>query len=171
MTLKKYSPALVCGFGAAVFTILPGLNQAFSCCLVVPAAVGISLILYKKINHSTEKISGDKAFLFGLFTGLFAALFSSLFDTILTLFLHTNQFVEGVSQAKEIFKSLNMGEAGKEALKILQSMASDIKTKGFSIFYTFALLTGNVLAFSVFGVIGGFLSMYLINKKDKPENK
>ena len=171
MILKKYSPALVCGFGAAVVTILPGLNQAFGCCLIVPIAAGISLTLYRKINPSIEKISGDNALLFGLFTGLFAALFSSLFDTVITYFLHSNQFVESVSQTKTLLKELNMGDTGKEALKILQGMASDIKVKGFSPFYSFALLTGNILSFSIFGVIGGFISMFLINKKNKPENK
>ncbi len=171
MILKKYSPALVCGFGAAVITILPGLNQGFGCCLLVPIATGISLILYRKINPSVEKISGENALLFGLFTGIFAALFSSLFDTVITFFLHSNEFVESVSQTKALLKELNMGDTGKQALKILQGMASDIKEKGFSLFYTFALLTGNILSFSIFGVIGGFISMFLINKKNKPEIK
>jgi hypothetical protein len=171
MSFKKYSPAVVCGFGAAVFSILPGVDKAFGCCLFLPAATGISLILYKKINAPVEKISGDNAFLFGLFTGIFAALFSTFFDTLITFFLHSNQFVEGIPQTKVLLKNLNLGDSVKEALNILEGMASDIKIKGFSLFYTIVLLIGNLFAFSIFGVIGGFLSMYLINKRSNPDNK
>ena len=59
MGFKKYSPAIVCGFGAAVFSILPGVDKAFSCCLFLPAATGISLFLYKKINDRRLKRSPE----------------------------------------------------------------------------------------------------------------
>ena len=121
--------------------------------------------------HPIEKITGNNAFLFGLFTGIFAALFSTLFETVITFFLHSNQFVEGVPQAQQMLKSLNMGEAAKEALHILEGMASDIKTKGISFYYTSILLIVNLISFSIFGVMGGFLSMYLINKKSNSGNK
>ncbi len=168
MIFKKYSPALVCGFGAAVFTILPGLNQAFGCCLSVPIAVGISLILYKKINPSIEKISGENALLFGLFTGLIAAFFSALFDTIMTFFLHTNQFVESIPEVEQLFKNIKGIDILKVVLDIYHQAERDIKTTGFSLFYTISTFVGNIFIFSISGIIGGFISMFLINKRNKP---
>ncbi len=171
MFFKKYSPAFVCGFGAAVFIILPGIDKALGCCLFVPFATGISLILYKKINHSTEKISGENALLFGLFTGISAAVFATFFDSLLTYFLHTNEFVEAIPQTEALLKSLNMGEAANETLNIIKGIAVDIKANGISFLYTFILLIGDLFMFSIFGILGGFLSMYLINKKNNPPEK
>ncbi|MCK7524986.1 MAG: hypothetical protein MZV64_48975 [Ignavibacteriales bacterium] len=55
MNFKKYLPTLVCGFGAAVLSTVPGIKN-FSCCLIVPAAAAISILLDKKINNSNEKV-------------------------------------------------------------------------------------------------------------------
>ena len=46
---KKYLSALVCGFGAAVLTTIPGM-ESIACCTLVPIAAGISIFLYKKSN-------------------------------------------------------------------------------------------------------------------------
>ncbi len=60
MIYKKYLPTLVCGFGAAVLSTVPGIKN-FSCCLLVPGAAAISILLDKKINQSNEKVLLGKA--------------------------------------------------------------------------------------------------------------
>ena len=61
MTYKKYLPTLVCGFGAAVLSTVPGIKN-FSCCLLVPAAAAFSILLDKKINQSNEKVQLSKGY-------------------------------------------------------------------------------------------------------------
>ncbi|MEO8399058.1 MAG: hypothetical protein ABI550_04485 [Ignavibacteriaceae bacterium] len=165
MVSKKYSPAIVCGFGAAVLTIVPGIRAA-GCCLFVPLAASLSLFLYKKINKSSENISTNNALLFGLFTGLSAALFATLFDLIITYITRSNDFVESLPQVEIMLKNLKMGEAVIETLNIMKNMAADITNKGFSFFYSFILLISNTLVYTVFGIIGSLLGMYFINKKN-----
>jgi len=69
MNFKKYLPALVAGFGAAVLSTVPGIKN-FSCCLLVPGAAAISILLDKKISNSFQKINLGKGIGFGLLKGL-----------------------------------------------------------------------------------------------------
>ncbi|MGQ9644733.1 MAG: hypothetical protein ACUVT3_12820, partial [Ignavibacterium sp.] len=77
--MKKYLPTFITGFAASVLSIVPGI-KSFSCCLIVPGAAILALILDQKVNKSSERIRINKAIMFGLMTGLFATFFITALD-------------------------------------------------------------------------------------------
>jgi hypothetical protein len=79
--LKKYLSAFVCGFGAGVLQIVP-VAKSFSCCLIIPAAAFLALVLEQKSTNNFTRILPGKAILIGLVTGLYAAIFGSFFDIL-----------------------------------------------------------------------------------------
>ncbi len=164
MSSKQYISPLVCGFAAAVLSIIPGLKP-ITCCLIIPVAAFFSLYLDQKINRSNEAITSRQAITFGLLTGLFAALFSTFFDTFLTLITHTNEFVETLPDTEALMRSYNLGPIMEETIKILKVMAADIKNSGFSVLYLIAMLFSNLFTNTVFGLIGGLLGMNYLNKR------
>ena len=97
MSSKKYFPSLVCGFGAAVLTTVPGI-KSFGFCLLVPAAAVLSLFLHQKVTGTNTDIDSGTAITFGILTGLFAAVFATFFDVLITFFTHTNDFVQTLPQ-------------------------------------------------------------------------
>ena len=156
---------LVCGFGAAALSIVPGL-KAFACCLIVPVAAFFSLYLDQKINRSNSAVTSRKAVTFGLLTGLFASLFSSLsFDMLLTLITRTNDFVETLPNTESLLRGYNLGQIVEETIKALKVMAADIKNSGFSALYFIAMLFSNLFTNTIFGLIGGLLGMNYLNKR------
>jgi|SRR5690554_3517815 len=161
---KQNIAPFVCGFGAAVLSIVPGL-KSFTCCLIVPFAAFFSLFLEKKINKDEQLIDYRKAVTFGLLTGLFSALFSTLFDTLLTLLTHTNDFVVTLPDTLRLISDYQLGLFMDETINVLKSMAEQIKQTGFSAFYTFTILVSNLLINTVFGLIGGLIGMNYLNKK------
>jgi len=164
MSSKGYLPPLVAGFGAAVLTTVPGIKE-FGCCLIVPLAVITALLLYSKtLNHNTE-ISVKTSLIIGVLTGIFAALFTTFFDIIITLFTHSNDFVQSLPQTKEVLDSLNFGEAAKQTLALMNGMADQITSTGFSLLYTIFILISNLIVDSVFGLIGGVLGRIIINRR------
>jgi len=162
----KYLPALVCGFGAAVLTTIPGL-ESFACCLLVPIASLISVRLYYKANHEMAKLSTSSGVILGLLTGLFAAGFASIFEILLTYITKTNDLVVGYPQAEKVIRNLNLGNATKESLEMLRKMISEIQTQGFSFLYTIIITFSNVLTYSIFGMLGGVIGTALLNRRNK----
>jgi hypothetical protein len=163
---KKYLSALVCGFGAAVLTTIPGL-ETFACCLLVPIASIISVRLYKKSIPEIAKLNTGTGVILGLLTGLFAAAFASTFEIIITYLTKTNDLVFGLPQAEQVIRDLNLGDAAKESMELLQKMVSDIQTKGFSILYTIIITFSNLLTYSIFGMLGGVIGTALNNRRNK----
>jgi hypothetical protein len=169
MTSNKYLPSLVCGFGAAVLTTVPGI-KSFGFCLLVPAAAVLSLFLHQKVTRSNTDIETGTAITFGILTGLYAAIFATFFEVIITFFTHTNDFIKTLPEitafaasAKNIF-----GPVIDEMLKTFNKMSTDIQTKGFSLLYTFEVLIGNGVTYIIFGMLGGLLGKSFINKHSIP---
>lgn len=165
---NKFIPPLVCGFGASVLTVVPGLKE-ISCCLIIPFAGGLSLYLYQKSNKSIEKISGKQAVIFGLLTGVFSAIFAAFFEILFTAIFQTNDFVKSLPQVEIAFKSLSIAPQNllDEVFKIYKKMAGDIQTKGFSLSYTIYFFMATSITSLIFGLIGGLLGMALINRRNK----
>ena len=164
MDKNKFSPALVAGFGAAVLTTVPGIKD-FGCCLIVPLAAVLSLYLDHRINKTELPISGKKAVLFGLLTGLFAATFATFFDVLITYITHSNEFVNSLPQTENMIQSSPLGPLLQQSLALLKQMAAQIKSDGFSILYTIAMLISNMFIDSIFGILGGLLGMTFLNKR------
>ena len=164
MNSHKFFPALVCGFGAAVLNTIPGV-KSIGCCLVVPVAAWFSLILDEKINKVQPPVPIQNAFFFGFLTGFFAAIFSTGIDVIITLIMHTNDFVQTLPQTEKVIKGWNLGGIWSQTSSLLHKMSTEIQTNGFSLIYTVAILFSNVIIDSFFGMIGGLIGMQIQNKR------
>jgi hypothetical protein len=164
MPSKTYLPPLVSGFGAAVLTTVPGVKE-FGCCLIVPLAVLTALLLYRKTLNSDANINVKTSLFLGFLTGLFAALFGTFFDVIITLFTRSNDFVQTLPQTAQILDSLNLGEAAKQTLALMNGMADQITSTGFSLLYTVFILSSNLIVDIVFGLIGGLLGRIIVNRR------
>jgi hypothetical protein len=160
----KISPALVCGFAAAVLTIIPGL-KSFACCLIIPFAVYMSLIINQKIN-GLHKIVASEGVYHGLLTGLFAAVFGTLLEVVITFVTKSNDVVITYPEFEKYVQTLPSAGMFKESLQMIRGMIYEISTKGFSILYTTFLLMGNVFVDTIFGIIGGLVAMSIINRKN-----
>lgn len=164
MINKKYLPTLVCGFAAAVLSTVPGIKN-FSCCLLVPGAAAISILLDKKINSSNEKILLGRSLGFGFLTGLFATIFITAFEMLLTYFTKSNDFVQSLPEIELTIRQWNLGTMMNESLKLIKSTAREISKSGFSFIYLLMILSSNFITNSIFGMIGGALGMSLVNRK------
>lgn len=162
--MKKYLPTFITGFGAAVLSIVPGI-KSFSCCLIVPGAVILAMILDQKVNKSIERISIGKAIMFGFMTGLFATIFITALDTLITFISKTNDFVEALPQSESIIRELKFGPMAEESLKLMKQMGKEIQRTGFSPLYVFILFVSNFFTNTIFGIIGGLVGMGLLNKR------
>jgi hypothetical protein len=168
---NKYLPSLVTGFGAAVLISIPLVKHA-GCCVIIPFAAVYALILDVKLNKAELPIKGKEAVLFGLMTGLWAAVFSALFETIITLFAHSNDFVQELPGIENVLRNqvpISFKPMMEQAIVIYRSMAMEIKTTGFSAIYTFAILFTNIIVDILFGILGGFIGMNYLNKRNKPQ--
>jgi hypothetical protein len=166
MSSKKYFPSLVCGFGAAVLTTVPGI-KSFGFCLLVPAAAVLSLFLHQKVTGSNDDIDSGTAITFGILTGLFAAVFATFFEVLITFFTHTNDFVKTLPQSSSVLRSV-LGPVVDDMMKTFNRMSSDIQTHGFSLLYTIAVFVGNGVMYLIFGMLGGLLGKSFINKRSTP---
>lgn len=164
---KKYLSALVCGFGAAVLTTIPGI-QSIGCCLLAPVASVVAIYLYKKSQTGLIKIQTGNGILLGLLTGIFAALFASGFEIIITYITRTSDLVTSMPEAERVVKDMNLGPAAEESLEVLKQMVSEIQSKGFSFLYAFLITTTNLITYSIFGMLGGLIGTAVINKRNKP---
>jgi hypothetical protein len=166
---NKYLPSLVTGFGAAVLVSIP-LVKHVGCCVIVPFAAVYALILDVKLNKAELPIKGKEAVLFGLMTGLWAAVFSALFETIITMFAHSNDFVQELPDLENMLRNqtfIPVKLIMEQVVPIYRSMAEEIKATGYSAIYTFAILFTNIIVDVIFGIIGGFIGMNYLNKRTK----
>ncbi|AFH49072.1 Hypothetical protein IALB_1362 [Ignavibacterium album JCM 16511] len=166
--MKKYLPTFIAGFGAAVLSIVPGI-KSFSCCLIVPAAAILALILDQRVNKNFERIAASKAVVFGLMTGLFATFFITALDILITFITKSNDFIEALPQSESLIRELNFGPMAEESLKLLKQMAKQIQKSGFSPLYLFILFISNFITNTIFGMIGGLIGMGLLNKRRTEE--
>ncbi len=165
METKKILPSLVCGFGAAVLTIVPGIKN-IGCCLIVPLAAFMSLFLDIKVNKSLPPIDLKKAFAFGILTGIFAAFFSTFFDVLITFISHTNDYIAALPQTESLMKTYGLtGPLFDQTITMLRSMAKQIQTNGFSPLYTFMIFITNIFIDFIFGIFGSLLGMSFLNKR------
>lgn len=162
---SKFISPLVCGFGASVLTIVPGLKE-IGCCIIIPFAAGFSLYLYQKSNKSDEPITGKQAVWFGLMTGAFTAVFSTLLEVAFTFILFSNDFVKTLPQVESTFRSFAPQDLLDAVFRIYKKMADDIQTKGFSLSYTIYFFFATLLTSLTFGLIGGLIGMSYINKRN-----
>lgn len=163
---STYISPLVCGFGASVLMVVPGLKE-IGCCLIVPFAAGLSLFLYQKSNKITERISVKNALIFGLLTGIFSAVFATLFEILFTGIFHTNEFVKSLPEVEIMFRSFAPQNLLDEIFTMYKKMASEIRTNGFSLSYTIYFFAATSITSTIFGLIGGLIGMAVINKRNK----
>ena len=165
--MKKYFSPLVCGFGAGVLNVVPFL-KSFSCCLLVPGAAILAIILDRKANNIpvTEKIDVRKGLILGLLTGIFAAVFGSFFELFITFITKSNELITDMGALHQLITSLPLSETLKqEILDLFNLMAEEIKTYGFSLLYSLSVITNNFFINIIFGMIGGLIGVQIINKQ------
>ncbi len=164
MNSNKYLPLLVCGFGAAVLTTVPYI-KAFSYILIIPAASFAVLYLNLKVKNISLPITIKYAIVYGLFTGFVVAVFSSAFEILITFITHSNDFVATLPETEAAMRSLNLGSLLDHTMDMLNNMSNEIVTYGFSLLYTLAVTSSNIIIDSIFGIIGGIIGRLIVNKK------
>ncbi len=137
--------------------------------MVIPIASYFSLALYQRAENNYEKIDVSLALKFGLLTGLFAAFFGTSFDLLLTYIFHSNDFVYGIPEVEKMMVEYSALPEFKEVMSMFKEMSASIKLYGFSSGYAFFIFMNNIIVYPVFGIFGGLLSMYFINRRE--ENK
>jgi uncharacterized membrane protein YfcA len=166
MTNSKYISPLVLGFVAAVFMVVPVI-KSLGCCLLIPIAAYLALMLDQKANSNYSKLELKKGVLFGLVTGLVAAILGTTFDTIITLITHKNDLLLSFPQLLETINQFPIDELTREeVVSLLSNVVDNISTNGFSLIYTLSLLVNNLLANSVFGVLGGIIGVQILNSRN-----
>ncbi|MBK9099612.1 MAG: hypothetical protein IPM14_16175 [bacterium] len=163
---KKYLSALVCGFGAAVLTTIPGM-ESIACCTLVPIAAGLSIFIYKKSQPGIIKINTGSGILVGVLTGVIAALFASFFEVIITYLTKSSDLVVSMPQAEQLVKDMNFGPAAEQSLEVLRRVVNEIQTTGFSFLYTILITITNLITYSIFGILGGIIGTAIINKRSQ----
>ncbi|MCF6270101.1 MAG: hypothetical protein L3J41_10335 [Melioribacteraceae bacterium] len=163
---KKYISPLVVGLGAGVLTIVPVI-KSLGCCLLIPVAAFIALMLEQKANNDFSKLAIKKGVIFGLITGLTAAIFGTTFDFIITLITHTNDLVVSFPQMVETINSFPIKEATRdEVISLLSDVVESIKSYGFSPLYTLSFLFNNLFTNSIFGMLGGIIGVQILNTRN-----
>lgn len=161
---NKYLAALVCGFGGAVLTTIPGF-QSIACCLMAPVASGIAVFLYKKASPEILKIKTGTGLYIGFLTAVFAALFASSFEIIITYITRSSDLVRSLPEAEQVVKDMNLGPAADESVEVLKRMVNEIQSTGFSVLYAFLITLTNLITYSIFGLLGGLIGTAIINKR------
>lgn len=163
--MKKYLSSLVCGFGAGVLQIVPFL-RTFSCCMILPFAAFLSLLLNQKATKSREKITTKNALLFGIMTGLYAALFGSTLEVFITLITKHNDIITAFPELQKMVEGFPVSqEIQKEVLNLFQNVRTDIMTYGFSTIYTISIFVNNFIINTIFGAAGGMVGAQIINNR------
>ena len=165
--MKKYLSPLIVGFSAGVLSIVP-VAKSFGCCLIIPIAAFIALLLDQKAKNDYSKIEIKKGLIFGLFTGLYAALFGSVFDFFITFVTKNNDIVATFSELQKVITEFPISEALKEdVMIILGGVVESIKDTGFSLLYTLSVLVNNTILNSVFGMLGGIIGAQILNSRSQ----
>ncbi len=166
MTSNKYLPVLVSGFGAGVLSVVP-IIKTLNCCLIIPAAAILALLLYQRTILNGAPLSFSNSLSVGLLTGIVAAFFASGFEILITFVTHTNDLVTGLPQSEEFMRQFNLGDLLDQSIVVMREMVEDIKRNGFSALYTIIIISSNLFIFSIFGMLGGLLGMVILNKRSR----
>lgn len=165
--MKKFLPSLVPGFGAGVLSVVP-IIKTFACCLIIPAAATLSILLYQRAENIDKKIETGKAIFLGVFTGIFAALFATTFEVVITLFTKQNDLIAAFGNLQQMINSFPLDDQLKqEVIDLINMVVTELKTTGFSVIYSFTLLFNNLVINSIFGLAGGVIGLQIINAKYK----
>lgn len=165
--MKKFLPSFVSGFGAGVLSVVPVI-KTFACCLIIPAAATLSILLYQRAENVDEKIETGKAIFLGVFTGIFAALFATTFEVVITLFTKQNDLIAAFGNLQQMINSFPLDDQLKqEVIDLINMVVTELKTTGFSVIYSFTLLFNNLVINSIFGLAGGVIGLQIINAKYK----
>lgn len=163
--MKKYISSFVFGFSAGVLQIVPFI-KSFTCCLIIPFASYVALILDRKASKSKEKISMKHAFMIGLMTGIYAALFGSLFDILITFITKNNDVVAMFPEIQRMVNNFPLdNEVKNNIINLFQNVRNNILEYGFSWLYTFSVVVNNFFVNSIFGILGGLIGAQIINAK------
>jgi len=164
---KKYISPFVVGLGAGVLLIVP-IIKGLACCLLIPAAAFLSLLLEQKASKDYSKLEIKKGVVFGLITGVTAAIFGTTFDFIITLITHTNDLVVAFPELIETLNSFPIDDAlREEVISLLSNVVDSIKNNGFSPLYTLSVLFNNLFSNSIFGVLGGIIGVQILNSQNQ----
>jgi hypothetical protein len=164
--LKKYLPALVAGFGAGVLHIVP-LTKGLTCCLVVPIAAVIAIMLEQKANGNLKVIELKRGVILGLLTGVFAALFGSFFDILITFITKNNDIILAFNEMNDILDTFPVPEyVREEVISLMGSVVESIKETGFSSIYAISVIFNNLIVDSIFGLIGGLAGTKILNSRN-----
>ena len=164
--MKKYLPALVAGFGAGVLHIVP-LTKGLTCCLVVPIAAVIAIMLEQKANGNLKVIELKRGVILGLLTGVFAALFGSFFDILITFITKNNDIILAFNEMNDILDTFPVPEyVREEVISLMGSVVESIKETGFSSIYAISVIFNNLIVDSIFGLIGGLAGTKILNSRN-----
>ncbi|MFO7448165.1 MAG: hypothetical protein R6W90_17530, partial [Ignavibacteriaceae bacterium] len=153
----------------ALSTIPGAKGNGLLCCLLVPVASVLSLILHQKMNNTDSPYKAGQAILLGFLTGIFVTVFATFFEAIITLITRTNEFIESIPYSESMFKEMYPPELYKEVSQILTTVTNDIETKGFSLLYTITFFFGYLIVDSIFSILGGLLGLLIVNRKYKQQ--
>ncbi|MFA7227920.1 MAG: DUF4199 family protein [Melioribacteraceae bacterium] len=163
--MKKYLSSLVAGFGAGVLQVVPFL-RSFSCCMIVPIAAFVSLLLNQRATNEKEKITTKRALMFGITTGLYAALFGTFFEIFITFITKHNDIIATFPELQRMVDGFPVTpEIKKEVLNLFQNVRNEILSTGFSVLYTFSVLVNNFIINTIFGAVGGLVGAQIINNR------
>ena len=164
--MKRFMPAIVAGFGAGVLHVVP-LTKALTCCLVIPIAAFIALVLEQKSSELKGDIELGRGMMLGFMTGLFAALFGSFFDIFITFITKNNDIITAYHEMSEIFDSFPVPqEVKEETMNLMRGVVESIKESGFSFIYSITILINNIIVDSLFGFIGGIIGTKILNARN-----
>jgi len=164
--VKKYISPLIFGFAAGVLQIVPVI-KSFTCCLILPLAVFISLILDQKARKDYSRISMNKAVVFGLITGLTAAVWGTIFETLITLITKQSDLLLSFPELARMIESFPVDEqVKKEVLSLFEKVRVELINYGFSWFYTISILMNNLFVNTIFGIVVGLISAQIINNRN-----
>ena len=167
--MKKYLSAFVCGFGAGVLQVVP-VAKSFSCCLIIPAAAFLALVLEQKSTNNFTRILPAKAIMIGLATGLYAALFGSFFDILITFITKNNDVVATFPEFQKMVESFPIQlsqELKNDVINLMTTIRDQITETGFSPLYTLSVLFSNLFIDTIFGIIGGLVGAQIINNRNQ----
>ncbi len=163
--MKKYLPAFVCGFGAGVLMVVP-VAKSLSCCLIIPGAAFLALVLDQKANRLVGDIPINRAVILGTLTGLYAGVFGSFFDLFITFITHNNDLIIAFNDLQKLINEFPINtELKEEVFKILNNVISDIIEYGFSWTYAIIIILNNLIINTLFGLIGGVIGVKILNSR------
>jgi len=165
--LKKYLSPLIVGFGAGVLSIVP-VAKSFGCCLIIPVAAFIALLLDQKANNNYSKLEIKQGVIFGLLTGIYAALFGTIFDFFITFITKNNDIVATYSELQKVITQFPISDELKDnVMSMLGGVVESIRTTGISLVYTFSVLVNNLILNSIFGMLGGIIGVQILNSRNQ----